>query len=91
MTRPHRSLAKSDEGKRSVNADGRSIGTLVRVDGGIGYVDPEPDIGDRIRSRLGWGTADGDEYPLDPTNVSEIAEDEVRLEHGEWIPSDETE
>lgn len=90
MTRTHRGITESDEGKRVVDADGGTVGVLVDVDDGIGYVDPDPGITDRIRSRLGWGAVDEDDYPLDPTDIAEITDDEIRLDRDTSTRSNET-
>jgi hypothetical protein len=79
MTRTHRTLTESDIGKHVVNADGEDVGVVSNVDDGVGYVDPEPGLADRIRSRLGWGHTDEDDYPLKRSQIAEITEDEVRL------------
>lgn len=90
MTRTNRKIAEEDEGKRVVDADGGTVGILVDVDDGTGYVDPEPGLTDRIRSRLGWGTVEEDDYPLDPAAIAEITHDEIRLARDTATRSDET-
>lgn len=88
MTRTHRGITEPDEGKRVVDADGGTVGVLV--DDGTGYVDPDPGLTDRIRSRLGWGTVDEDDHPLDPTDIAEITDDEIRLDRDTSTRADET-
>jgi hypothetical protein len=68
-----------DEGKRIVNAQGDKIGMVTNVEGGTAYVDPDPGLTDTIRSKLGWGSADQDDYRLESSHVSTITNDEIRL------------
>ena len=72
-------FSDGDKGKKVVNARGETVGRVVDVRHGTAYVDPDPSLGDTIMSKLGWGDADGDEYPLQEANVAEITDDEVRL------------
>ena len=69
-----------DEGKRVVNADGDQIGLIETVEHGTVHVNPDPGITDSIKSKLGWGDADGETYELDESNVESITDDEIRLE-----------
>ena len=72
----------SDEGKRVVNASGDMVGRIVDVRSGVAYVDPDPDIMDTMKSKLGWGDAtdDSDSYPLRVGDILEITDDEVHLQ-----------
>jgi len=75
-------FTESDEGKRVVNADGDTVGMVSGVKSGTAYIDPEPGITDKIRSKLGWDNVDQDDYPLDDSRVETITDDEIRLERG---------
>ncbi|WP_306055495.1 PRC-barrel domain containing protein [Natronococcus wangiae] len=68
-----------DEGKRVVNANGDAVGIVSDVERGTAYVDPDPGITDTIKSRLGWGDADEETYPLNDDNVNAVTGDEIRL------------
>ena len=72
-------LTENDKGKRVVNANGDKIGMISDVRGGTAYVDPNPGITDRIKSKLGWSDSDADDYPLDRTKIDRVTDDEVRL------------
>ena len=72
-------LTEDDEGKRVITSTGDEIGMIAEVRGGTAYVDPDPGMFDRIKSELNWGDADEDTYPLDPNDVGEVTDDEVRL------------
>jgi len=74
-------IADSDEGKRVVNSEGSKIGMISEVRDGTAFVDPDPGITDSIRSKLGWGDADADDYQLESNRIHTITDDEVRLKH----------
>jgi hypothetical protein len=73
------SYTDNDVGKHVVNADGERIGTVTAVRHGTAYVDPDPDMFDQIKAKLGWEDVDEDTYPLQENEVSEITDDEIRL------------
>lgn len=68
-----------DEGKKVVNANGKKVGIVSEVRDGTAYVDPDPGITDSIRSRLGWGDADQDDYRLERNRIGTITDDEIQL------------
>lgn len=72
-------LTENDEGKRVVNRDGDTIGMVTGFRGGRAYVDPEPGLGDRIKSRLGWESVDEDDYALENSEVERVTDEEVHL------------
>lgn len=72
-------LTEEDEGKPVVDASGDTLGMIEEVRGETAYIDPDPGIVDRIKSKLGWGEADEDDYPLDQENVARVTDDEVEL------------
>lgn len=72
-------ITTNDEGKRVINAKGKRIGTVSEVRNGTAYVDPDSGITESIRSRLGWGNADDDEYPLEARRVKKVTDDAIHL------------
>lgn len=78
MTEP---LTEDDEGKRIVTADGESIGTVAKVDRGVGHVRPDPDS-EKIRSYLNWENPDDGDYAFQETAVEEVTDEEVVLREG---------
>lgn len=74
-----RNFESSDEGKEVVTADGDTVGTIVEVSGSSAHVEPDEDLSQSIRRRLGW-TEEGEEsYQLNHSNVDEISGNQVRL------------
>ena len=72
-------VTESDEGKRVVDSHGETIGMVSEIKNGTAYVDPDPSITDKIRSKLGWGDADKDDYPLKADRIDTVTDDEIRL------------
>ena len=68
-------------GHAVVNSKGEEIGIVAEVEEGANalFVDPEPGIAARIRSVLGWGDADDDDYRLEADVIRRIGDDEVEL------------
>ena len=73
-------FTEHDEGKRVVDAEGDTIGLVSEVRAQTAYVDPDPDLMDRVRSKLGWGEADEESYPLDKDDVVDITDDEITVQ-----------
>ena len=72
-------ITAQEEGKRVVNNTGEKVGMVSKVEGDRAHVDPDPGIGDTIKSKLGWGDSDEDTYPVDESDIESIDNDEVRL------------
>jgi hypothetical protein len=77
MERNH--VTDDDQGKSVVDSTGRKIGMVTEVKSGTAYVNPDPGITDSIRSKLGWGDADEDDYALEENRIHTVTDDEVRL------------
>lgn len=73
-------LSESDEGKRVLDSEGEEVGMITEVRGKTAYVDPDPGLTDTIRSKLGWGSAADDSFPIQSDKVASITDDEVRLQ-----------
>ena len=78
MERKH--VTDDDQGKAVVDSNGREIGMVTEVKSGTAYVNPDPGLTDTIRSTLGWGDADEDDYALEENRIHTITDDEIRLE-----------
>ena len=77
MDRKH--VTDDDQGKTVVNSDGQEIGMVTEVKSGTAYVNADPGITDTIRSKLGWGDADEDDYALGEDHIDSVTDDEIRL------------
>jgi sporulation protein YlmC with PRC-barrel domain len=72
-------LSAEAEGKRVVNQDGTTVGTVSSVEGSRAHVHPDPGVSDTIKSKLGWGDADEETYPIDEADIESVEDDEVML------------
>lgn len=72
-------FTEDDEGKTVVNDRGDEVGIIADVEHGTAYVDPDPGVTDKIKSKLGWEDRDEDTYPLQEESVGSVTDDEVRL------------
>jgi hypothetical protein len=72
-------VTEDDEGKHVVDAHGETIGMVSEVRNGTAYVNADPGITDSIRSKLGWGDADKDDYALERSRIDTVTDDEIRL------------
>ncbi|WP_207591780.1 PRC-barrel domain containing protein [Halomontanus rarus] len=79
-------ITPEDEGKRVLNADGLTIGRLITVEDGLGYVDPDPCVTDTIKARLGWSDVTDTAHPLHDDNVETVSRDAIRLRRRSRIP-----
>ena len=72
-------ITDDDEGKQVVDAHGEKIGMVTEVRSGTAYVEADPGLADTIRSKLDWGDANEDDYPLSENRIHTITDDEIRL------------
>lgn len=77
--RDNETLTEDDEGKNVVNSSGDQIGRVVNVEHGRAHVDPDPGLTDTIRSKLGWGEDDEEDYMLDSSSIETVSDNEIRL------------
>ncbi len=77
-----RELTVRDEGKPVVGADGEQLGVVSAVEDDSAYIDPDPGLADNIKAQLGWGSLDEEAYPLPQGRITDIADDEIRLDVG---------
>lgn len=74
-----REFRSEDVGKRVISAEGRRVGTVVKISGGTAHVKPVLDLSESIRQKLGW-TGEGQEtYRLRKRAVEEITDEKIRL------------
>lgn len=62
-------FTKEDVGKPVVDTKGERVGRIVDTRGETAYVDPDPDVVDTIKSKLGWTDTDEENYELDGNDV----------------------
>jgi hypothetical protein len=72
-------ITADDEGKTVVAADGHTVGMVEKVKGGKAYINPEPGLVTQIKTKLGWGSADDEDFALEDESVERITDTEVEL------------
>lgn len=72
-------LSEEDEGKNIVDSNGEKVGMVKNVESGTAYVDADPGLTDSIKSKLGWGDVDQDDYQLQGDQIETVTDDEIRL------------
>lgn len=73
-------LTDDDVGKQVVISDGGDqVGIVQEVRDETAYVDPDPDILDKVQVELNWEDGDEDTYLLNESDVAEVTTDEIRL------------
>ncbi|WP_137289631.1 hypothetical protein [Natronorubrum halophilum] len=75
-------LSDDDQGKPVVDETGEQIGIVAEVEGQTAYIDPEPGLTDRLKARLNWGGHGDDDYPVEASEINEITDDELIIQHG---------
>ncbi|WP_290815588.1 hypothetical protein [Halovivax sp.] len=80
-------LTDDEIGKTVVDATGTEIGMITDVDdrGEVMHVDAHPGIAERIKSVLGWGDADDDDYPVGADQIDRVDDDRVELKGTEEL------
>jgi len=71
-------VTESDVGKPVVY-EGETVGRIVEYEDATAYVEHHPDLTTTVKSKLGWGDASAEAFPLQRELVDEITDDEVRL------------
>lgn len=66
--------------KAVVDGAGNHIGIVREVEDGTAHVDPDPDLNNELKTKLGWGSETRTTYPLRNDAIDEITDDEIRLQ-----------
>jgi hypothetical protein len=73
------SISEDDEGKAVRNKDGETVGMVSSVRGDRMFVNPEPGITDKIKSKLGWEGVSDDDYVVRESDIETVTDDAIRL------------
>lgn len=67
-------------GKTVVAANGDDVGIVSAVEHGTAYVDPDPGITTKLKTKLGWeDSPDEAGYPLQEQAIETVTDDEILL------------
>jgi hypothetical protein len=75
------SVSDSEEGKAVIDENGDKVGIVSEVRHGTAYVDPDPGLTEKLKTKLGWEDKDEEDFPLQEASIEEITDDEIRLTH----------
>jgi len=79
MTTDRSRATEHDVGKPIVDDGDNRLGRVAAVTGNEVEIDPNPDLLDRVKSRLGWKDRDDDTYRIDADRVRRVTDGEVRV------------
>jgi len=68
-----------DKGKKVIDSHGETIGMVSGVEDGVAYIDADPSVTDKIKSKLGWNDAEDSDYTLRSAQVDSVTDDEIHL------------
>ncbi|ELZ04184.1 MULTISPECIES: PRC-barrel domain-containing protein [Natrialba] len=74
MTAP---LTEDDVGKTVVDAEGKELGIVAKVDGNRAAVDPNPSIAEHLLASLGWEGKDEEDYTVTEEMLASVGDDVV--------------
>lgn len=72
-------IDESAIGKQVVDTVGREIGLVAELRQGTAYIDPDPGIVDRLRVRLGIGSAGPNAVPLHEDRITSVTDAAIRI------------
>ena len=71
------SLTDDVTGKTVVDAEGKKLGIVSKVEGDTAYVDPDPSVAEQVLSKLGWGGSDEEDYRITGDMIDRVEDDIV--------------
>ncbi|RKD98336.1 hypothetical protein [Halopiger aswanensis] len=74
MTAP---LTNDEVGKTVVDAAGKELGIVAKVDGSRAYVDPNPSLAEQALASLGWEGEDEEDYIVTEDMLESVGEEIV--------------
>ncbi|WP_224268412.1 PRC-barrel domain containing protein [Haloprofundus salinisoli] len=72
-------LTDDDEGKPLLDGSGEHVGFVADVEDGTAHVDPDRDLDDELKQRLGWGPSESETYSLRHDAIDRVTEEVIRL------------
>ena len=74
MTAP---LTEDEVGKTVVDAEGKELGIVAKVEGDTAYVDPNPSVAEQLLASLGVEGEDEEDYVVREDMLDSVGEDIV--------------
>ena len=70
-------LTDDEVGKTVVDAEGKKLGIVAKVEGGRAYVDPNPSVAERVLASVGLEGEDEEDYVVTEDMLESAGEDIV--------------
>lgn len=70
-------LSGDEVGKTVVDAEGKKLGIVAKVDSGRAYVDPNPSIAEQLLASVGWEGDDEEDYVVTEDMLESVGEEIV--------------
>lgn len=71
-------LTDDEVGKKVVDAEGKELGIVAKVEGNRAFVDPNPSIAEHLMAKVGWEGEDEEDYVVTEDMLARVG-DEVIL------------
>lgn len=70
-------LSDDEVGKTVIDAEGKKLGIVAKVEGGRASVDPNPSIAEQLFASLGWEGDDEEDYVVTEDMLESVGEEIV--------------
>lgn len=70
-------LSEDEVGKTVVDAEGKRLGIVAKVEGGTAYVDPNPSVAEHVMAKVGWEDEDAEDYVVTEDMLGRVDEEVV--------------
>ncbi|WP_207586933.1 hypothetical protein [Halomontanus rarus] len=71
-------LTDDEVGKKVVDAEGKELGIVAKVEGNRASVDPNPSVAEHLMAKVGWEGEDEEDYVVTEDMLARVG-DEVIL------------
>lgn len=70
-------LSDDEVGKTVIDAEGKKLGIVAKVEGTRAYVDPNPSVAEHLLAKLGWEGEDEEDYVVTEDMIGSVGEEIV--------------
>ena len=72
-------LTDDDVGKKVVDAEGKELGIVAKVENGRAAVDPNPSVAEHVMAKIGWEGEDEEDYTVTEDMIDRKDDDDIVL------------
>lgn len=73
-------LTDDEVGKKVIDAEGKELGIVAKVEGKRASVDPNPSVAEHLLAKIGWEGEDEEDYLVTEDMLETIDDDNVILQ-----------